>query len=70
MAIEPRRLCGSGIWPKTAPHCDFNCGKTGEPLAYFHNTESGREWYCHLSCLEEQLYLHQEMRSGGDKDHA
>jgi hypothetical protein len=61
MAIEPRCLRGDVIRPKTGPGCDFNCGKTGEPLAHFHNTNSGREWYCHLSCLEEQVYLHQEM---------
>jgi hypothetical protein len=41
MAIEPRRLHGGVIRPKTAPRCDFNCGKTGEPPAYFDNTKSG-----------------------------
>jgi len=35
--------------------CDFNCGKTDEPLIAFSNTDSGDNWLCHLSCLREYL---------------
>jgi hypothetical protein len=63
LATQTRREIGTS---KVEARCDFNCGKTGEPLIYFKNTDNGHEWYCHLSCLEEQLYLHQEMRRDGD----
>lgn len=49
---------------KKEKKCDFNCGKDDEPLIAFANTDSGHEWYCHLSCLLEQADLQQEMLSG------
>lgn len=41
--------------------CDFYCNKSGEPLIAFHNTDSGHEWICHLSCLREHLELQEEL---------
>jgi hypothetical protein len=40
MAIEPGRLHGGVIPPKTAPRSDFNCGKTEEPQASCDNMNS------------------------------
>lgn len=51
---------------KTERKCDFSCRKTGEPLMQFMNINSGSEWYCHLSCLREQLEIHEERLEGSD----
>ena len=34
--------------------CDFICNKD-EPLISFLNADTGHEWVCHLSCLQENM---------------
>ena len=51
---------------KKEKKCDFSCRKTGEPLIQFMNIDSGGEWYCHLSCLREQLEIHEERLEHSD----
>lgn len=46
---------------KKEKKCDFNCGKTDEPLIAFSNTDSGDNWLCHLSCLKEQIEVYGEI---------
>ncbi len=46
---------------KQEKKCDFNCGKNGEPLITFSNTDNGDTWLCHLSCLREHVEAQEEM---------
>ncbi|KKL11733.1 hypothetical protein LCGC14_2542840 [marine sediment metagenome] len=47
--------------------CDFYCGKVGEPLISFHNTNSGHTWVCHLSCLRGNLELQEDLLRDHDR---
>ena len=49
--------------------CDFHCGKIGEPMIAFMNTDSGNKWTCHLSCLRKNLETQEELRESEAGDH-
>ncbi len=69
LLAKERGLLPPNVGEPPPDGCDFNCGKRGEPMIAFANTDSGNKWTCHLSCLRENLKTQEELRESEAGDH-